>query len=619
VAFPYANLVVRGTRPANTSLPFGAIALLFLLIACQPIAARLSRRLVLVRQELIIVFTMILLASSVPTWGLVGQLLPVLTGAQYYASPENRWGDTILPYVPDWLVPQAPAAARQFYEGLERGAALPWAAWAVPLAAWSVLVAAYFLTTICFMLLLRRPWVEQERLIYPLMRLPLAMTEQVTAARPLAPLMRNALLWLGVAAVLVPTCLNGLHHYVPTVPFLHLRHDYRASLGQETLLFRCWLNFAVVGFTYVVSTDLAFSLWFFALFTVIQTPLMRLYGLGLGAKEIYCAGSPAVSNQAMGAMLLLVGTTLWTARRHLTRMFRAALGLDGSGLEAEPASPPFALWGAVGGTLVMLLWLHAAGLPLLPSAVFLFAMWVTFLALTRATVQGGVPVSRAALIPQSFTVHALGSRALGAHGLTLLAYTFPWTADIRVFLMPFFAHALRLWDELRPRPRALLPAAALALLIAALGSVPLTLYLAYHRGGVALSSWLFRGNPLSAFRYTANLLEHPAPASLARSGFLGLGAGVMWLLTMAHHNLAWWPFHPLGFAIAPTQPVQDLWFPILIGWIFKAVTLRYGGFRLYHRLLPLFLGLILGQCLGSALWVAIDALAGHTGNLIYVY
>jgi hypothetical protein len=65
--------------------------------------------------------------------------------------------------------------------------------------------------------------------------------------------------------------------------------------------------------------------------------------------------------------------------------------------------------------------------------------------------------------------------------------------------------------------------------------------------------------------------------------------------------------------------VQDLWFSIFVGWVFKAVTLRYGGYRLYHRLLPLFLGLILGQCLGSALWVVIDAALGHTGNLVYVY
>jgi hypothetical protein len=41
--------------------------------------------------------------------------------------------------------------------------------------------------------------------------------------------------------------------------------------------------------------------------------------------------------------------------------------------------------------------------------------------------------------------------------------------------------------------------------------------------------------------------------------------------------------------------MQWLWFPMLLGWIFKALILRYGGMKGYRGALPFFLGLVLGD------------------------
>lgn len=621
VGFPYANLVIRGTRPANTSLPFGAVAVLFLVAAVlNPLLRRLSHRGGMDRDDLLVVSVMVLLASAVPTWGMVGQLLPIMTGAQYYATPENDWEALFVAQTPEWLAPTDPEVSRQFYEGLSPGAGIPWRAWAVPLLAWALMIGGVYVFSIGLMLLLRKPWVDEEHLIFPLMRLPLEMVEDVGPTGTLSPLFRDKLMWLGFAAVLVPTALNGLHHHVPGVPLLNLRHNFSIPIHHETVFVRLWVNFAVIGFAYVVSADLAFGLWSFALLSAIQTPLMRLWGVGLGAHEIYCAGSPAVSNQAMGAMIFLVAYGFWLTRAHQSRLWRAALsGHPDPSLSNEPASPRVTVVALLAGAAVMLAWLGATGLPLLAAAVFILATFVNFLALTRATVQGGVPVSRAALIPQSFTAYTLGSRALGGRGLASLAYAFSWTADIRVFLMPFFAHSLKLWGEQRTKRRGMLVATAMAIVLAALGGVITTLYFAYTRGGVSLSAWLFRGCPLSAFRYSAAQMATPALPSPGRWGFLALGATAMWLLTTAQYRLTWWPFHPLGFAIGPTQPMQDLWFSVFLGWVAKSVTLRYGGYKAYRAALPAFLGIILGQALGCTAWLIVDGILGATGNMVYVY
>ena len=37
------------------------------------------------------------------------------------------------------------------------------------------------------------------------------------------------------------------------------------------------------------------------------------------------------------------------------------------------------------------------------------------------------------------------------------------------------------------------------------------------------------------------------------------------------------------------------WFPCLIAWICKSVSLRYGGMSFYTKARPFFLGLVLGE------------------------
>ncbi len=49
---------------------------------------------------------------------------------------------------------------------------MPWAIWAAPLLYWAIFGLAFGL---CLMVIVRRQWVEHERLAYPMIQLPLAM------------------------------------------------------------------------------------------------------------------------------------------------------------------------------------------------------------------------------------------------------------------------------------------------------------------------------------------------------------------------------------------------------------------------------------------------------------
>ncbi len=48
-----------------------------------------------------------------------------------------------------------------------------------------------------------------------------------------------------------------------------------------------------------------------------------------------------------------------------------------------------------------------------------------------------------------------------------------------------------------------------------------------------------------------------------------------------------------------------------ITWVLKSLALRYGGIKVYHRLVPLFIGLILGDFVTAGLWGLYGTIVGQ--------
>ena len=183
----YTDTMVRGGRIAQD---FGSPVAVFLLVlvaaGLNPLLGCLRRPWHLTRAEVALIYIMALLAAAVPSMGLTSFFLPFLSGAQYYATPENQWADLFLHHVPDWLIPHDPAAIQGFYEGSPT-ARVDWTAWLPPLMAWTPFLLALYLVMIALMVVMRRQWMDHERLLYPLMQPSLAMLAQ-DGRRHAAPL-----------------------------------------------------------------------------------------------------------------------------------------------------------------------------------------------------------------------------------------------------------------------------------------------------------------------------------------------------------------------------------------------------------------------------------------------
>ncbi len=617
---PYGNMVLRGSYMALDFSTAGAIFLFFLLVLIVDTGLRLLRpRLALSRGELAVAYVMAIVGCAIPTMGLTEYLLPIISGCSYYATPENEWAQLVHPYVREWLVPQDQEAVKFFFEGAPRGYGVPWRAWAQPLAAWTPLILALYLSMVCLAVLLRRQWVVRERLTFPLVQVPLAMTEGGGRPGALRPFFRSWLMWVGFAIPFAVGSLRALHNYYNYLPTVNL--ETSIPLFRNHAILQIALSFPMVGFSYFVGLDIAFAVWLFNLLARVEEGVFGIVGV-TSAEQLYYAGSfPVLAHQGMGAMLVLAAFGLWTARAHLRGVLRRAVRRcpeidDGD----EMLSYRVAVVGLAGSVGVVAAWLWLAGMQWWVLPVYLAAMYLLFIAITRVVAEGGIAAARAPLIASDFVTSALGSSALSPHTLVALGFTFVWAADIRTFVLASCANGLRLADELLPRrKRTLAVAVGLAIAISLVVSVATVLSLGYAYGGINLNGWFFgpTGGPSYPFNFVSSELSNPdGPDWVGWISTLS-GAAAMVVLMLMRHRFLWWPLHPLGFAVSTISMTNYISFSVFLAWAIKILILKYGGAALFGRARPFFLGLILGQFTVAGVWLVIDHFTGMTDNAIY--
>ena len=618
VAVPYSNMAIKGTVLAHNFSTPAALFVFFLLVAgLNPLLRVLHPRLALERGELAVIYIMAMVATSIPTIGFSEYVLPIISGLYYYASPENSWESLIHPHVPRWIAPRDTEAIRYFYEGLPEGMSIPWEAWVVPLAWWILFILSLFWVSICAMVILRRQWMENEKLLYPLVQVPLEMIHDDGRERAFSDFFRSGVMWLGFAIPFVIGTVNALNAYFEFVPRIETFAELQLFRGTTYL--RLDLNLALLGFAYLLSRDVALGFWAFFLLSTCQRGVFSVLGIHSGENLSRFANlvGPYMAHQAMGAMIVLVLASLWMARHHLRAVVARALGAPGGADDSgEIMGYRTAVFGLVAGVAVMAAWLWRSGLPLWTVAVFLFAALVVFLALTRAVVEGGISVLRTPLTPVDFTISGLGTTALGGAGLIGVAFTYVWSANVRIFFMACFANALKLAEEIEGRRRGLLAAVLLAVVLTLGSSLWLILHMAYTYGGINLHSFFFVSVPQNAFNFVAPKFGTPVPVSWDGWAFTAIGATVMAGLTWLRYHYVWWPLHPLGFATGTFYIMNWLWFSIFLAWLIKTVILKYGGSPWYLRTRPFFLGLILGQVVVAGSWLVIDFFTGMTGNVL---
>ena len=617
VGEPFGVLVLRGS-PMGADFSTGAAIFLFLplTLMLNPLV-RLLGWPALRRGELVTIYIMMIVAAAIPSWGFTLNLIPLIGGFFYYATPENEWAQLIQPHIPQWLAPDGRDAVWKLFEGSARGEAVSWSTWGPPLLIWSLFAVTIYFVTLCLLVILRKQWIEREKLLFPMAVLPLEMSAE-EPGRVLPSFFRSYLMWIGFAIPFLINSLEALHRYYNFIPAISL--DASIPILRNSIYLRCSPRFEVIGLSYLLSLDVGFGVWFFAFLALLQTGIERMLGWSIGPIQPFSdPASPSVAHLAQGALLFLVFAGFWHGRRHVKDVLRKAFGrapdVDDSG---ELLSYRTAVLGTLFGSLLALVWLLVAGLNLLTALIFLTMSMVIFIGLTRIIAQTGLASYRASVASPVFTVNALGSSMVGATGLTVLGLNFAWAADVRTFVMASAATGVKLAQEVALERRRLFWAVMGAILVTLAGSAWAIVELSYLYGGINLVGWQFSGLPAFTGNWITQNLNNPQPTQPWHMGFVLLGAGLMGVMSYVKNRFVGFPIHPIGMTLGMTAPMYHLWFSVFIAWLLKGAILKYGGARAYNQLRPFFLGMILGGFGSAGFWLIVDYFTGMTGNIFTI-
>ncbi|MBM4042777.1 MAG: hypothetical protein FJ290_30175, partial [Planctomycetes bacterium] len=401
VGAPYSMYQLRSSDWAIGYLPLSVVFFFFVLVLANLGVRRAVPSLALTRTELVVIFVMALVGASIPTWGTASYLVSLIAAPfSHQATPENLWADYLHPHLREWLVPTDDTALRWFYLGLPKGESIPWHAWAGPLAWWIAFLFALFVFCHCIVVALRRQWVQHERLSFALMEVPLHMVEEPGPGRRLPPFLRRGLFWLGFALPMFIVLWNAVNYFDPPFPTLPTNWGM-VSLGPGFPSFALHINFALVGFTFFIHREVAFSIWFFVMLSMIEEGILNNLGYTIPNRECYTLGMPAIGWQSFGAMCVMVATIVWMARRHLAAIVRGAFARRPPPEEAEEMMSYRALVvSALLSLAFIVVFLRRSGLSYPVVAVFFTVVMILYIGITRIVMEGGLLFIRGPLIAQ---------------------------------------------------------------------------------------------------------------------------------------------------------------------------------------------------------------------------
>jgi len=613
----YAELVITYIQIGFLQFPPAVIGVFFFLVVASRLLKKLNSHLGLTQQELMMIYCMMLIASMISSRGMMEKLIPALIAVNYYANEPNGWAELFFPNIKSWLVPFDPSKGAQqpiavgFYEHLDPSDPIPFAPWVMPLLAWGILILMIFFGFLCLASILRKQWVDNEKLTFPLVQLPLEFVRDEETGG----FFKNYLMWLGFGLPALIFTLNGLHGIYPAIPWVRLQHNLNQFFTERPFnaMFYtpAFISFAAVGFFYLLPTQLLFSLWVFFIFTRFQDILAAVFGMRVSGMPLYPTRL-YIGYQMAGAYLVLVIYFIYVSIPHLKQVLRRAFTQEAVDDSEELLPYRIAFWGLILSFLFSVLWCYYAGLTLW-FAFFELLIYIGFVAvvMARSTAEGGLLMTETSFRPIDLYVMVGQKAALGGSSLAFLSFFDAiFTRDQRGLILTGFLDGLKIADGVRMKRRSLLVFFFVAIIIALVCSATIHLWLPYRHGANYMYGYVYRGNPLWAFSNHAPALEgYRTEAGLTAPTFFIIGIVFTAFIAFMRTLYWWWPFHPLGYALSASWTMIVFWFPVLLAWLVKYPLMRYGGVRLYLRIRPFFLGMIFGEFSMAVIWTLISWVA----------
>ncbi|MFC1715692.1 DUF6785 family protein [Candidatus Poribacteria bacterium] len=594
--------------PTDISLFFNAVFSVFVLTILNLLLKRFLPRYSLSQGDLLIVYIMVSVASSLAGLDMIQSLVGIMGYAFMFATPENEWQSVFWRYIPRWLdVDKENVLIDLHREESTLYTSQHVRAWLSPILAWSAFLFALLFVMLCINVIVRKQWVEREKLSYPIIQLPLEMTREKSG------FFSNRLMWVAFATAFGINIVNGLHYLFPVVPSIGGELYGKVGTGLDLSRFfteKPWNAIgptpimvlpSIIGLAFFIPLDLAFSCWFFYLFWKVQLIMASAIGLRNLPKF------PYIYEQAFGGLIGLCAVAAWMSRSHLEGVFRKVFANKSRVDDRnEPMRYRSAILGIMGGMTFITLFCLRAGMSIWATFLFFGVYFTISTAITRMRAELGSPVHDfhdSGLV--EMMIEAIGTRRFGSNNLTMFSFFFFFNRTYRPHPMPHQLEGFKIAERARISNSGILLAMTLAIAVGALASFWAYLHASYKFVGID-TDWM----GWHAFSRLKNWLSYPTQPNYGAITAMGVGFVSTLFLMAMRMRFIFWPFHPAGYAVTVGWSMGCFWFSIFVSWVAKSAILRLGGLKIHRKSIPFFLGLILGEFSAGSFWSILGVVLG---------
>ncbi|HUU54148.1 MAG TPA: DUF6785 family protein [Armatimonadota bacterium] len=622
---PYLAFVSRTWDVGSGSLLNSPVFVLFLLVLINSVLIRLWPGRSFTRAELLVVYGMLIVSVGLAMQGGLPYIVSATTFPFYMATPENGWEHMMWPHIPLFLRLTNPEYVTWFWEGAPKGSGIPWGVWLTPLLAWGGFTVALMAGMFSLAALMRKDWIERQRLAFPLVDVPLAVTGDDPRPSLRSSILNNRVFWLGFAIPAFFVCLQFFHRLYPSVPSPQLyaievgRYFAGKGLPWSVLSgddgLKISIIFPVIGITCLLPAEVSLSLWLFYVLFRVQQLVWASFGIAEQGGAASTAINPQtfISFQEAGGFLAITGAALYQSRK----AFRTAWSsLTGRTRESPDAYAPMA------GRWALLIFLLAnasmfwfadrSGMSWWSFGAIMLVFYAVLVGASRLVAAGGVMFVDTGFFPRSVVLRTLGALPVGAPSLMMYTYlSVIYMYDPMNLAMPQMMNSFKLVHSARLRGRAFTWAALVAIVAIVTFGLPALLRMLHTYGASSLGYWPFTDYPEWGFGELDATFRTPEPADNWLRLALVLGACFTVLLVWLHTQFVWWPLSPIGFIVASSYETnRSLWVNCFIAWALTTMVRRYGGLNLFRSFRPAFLGLVLGQYLPQGFFAIISSIFG---------
>ena len=584
------------TVAMSVNVMFGILMITVLNLGVRRVVPRAA----LQQRDLLVVYAMLAVGSAFSGHDCIPRLMGLIPYAFRFATPENDWEALLFHHLPEWLVVKHPKIVHDFYEGEVNFFTEGYVQyWIVPILSWSAVIFLLMLIFLCLTSLIRKQWIENEKLAYPIIQIPL----EITTGRSI---FNNRLLWFGFGIAAGINLLNGLQFFFPVLPEIPVRkYDLNiyftqkpwSAMGSTPLRFHPYL----IGFSFILPLDLAFSCTFFYLMKKGQLLFGSMAGVGT------LPGYPFFGEQGAGALLALLAIACWNARKHFASVFSQVFRPNRDTSKMEALSHRSAVITLGVSLLLLAIFCVRGGMSVWAFAIFIAIYLLIVVGLSRMRAELGPPIHAIGyLTPQYMMISLLGTRRLKPGNLTMLSLL-NWLsgasyASFRTHPMPDQLEAFKLAERTGIRNRTMFIVLIIASLVGILSSLILYPY-AIYREGVAAGSEQIHAGGADTYNFLSSWLVSPKPTDWLATSVLCLAFAANLGIMFLRSRFVWCPLHPAGYVIGVAPGTTDvIWFPLFLAMVAKWIILRHGGVNAYRRAVPFFIGLVLGEALMGCFW-----------------